>query len=389
VTEEQPSEPLVSDESGETIATPDASVGSDAPEPSPTIEESTALEPPDATESAATDEAVAVAQIPEDDVESIPPAQALAEPTAEDESSAVVGAPSVLVTAEQIDAATPDEAPEDATEDATEDAVENVTGYSTADVAEEGPSETEVGAPTLLIAAAQFGEAAPAANLGEATGKGPAETAIGAPTLLVTAIDFGDEAEDANAEPDPETEVSAEGQPEAAEPAEVETAAPESAAGGSTESETAEIEITATDDGTTNAADAAEAAPADEAEPEATQTAALVATGTEDYATATAAFEIGDCPTALRYYEQAFEKGGLPRQALASGYNNRGRCLYDNAQYDEALADFDRAIGLDREFAAAYYNRGRAHNAMGNSAEARADLKSAYDFGFGRLQPLQ
>ena len=186
------------------------------------------------------------------------------------------------------------------------------------------------------------------------------------------------------------------------EPAEVETAAlddppddqaavsvtgaGESAAAGLSESEGAEIEITKAEGET---AVAAGTIPADETEPEATQTAALVATGTEDYATATAAFEVGDCSTALRYYEQAFEKGGLPRRALTSGYNNRGRCLFDRAHYDEALADFDKAIGLDREFAAAYYNRGRIHNAMGNSVQARSDLKSAYDLGFGRLQPLQ
>ncbi len=418
VTEDQPSAPSASAESGEAIATPDASVGSDAPEPSPTIEASTAVEPPDATESAATDEEVAVAQVPEDDDESISPAQALAEPTEEDESSAVVGAPSVLVTAEQIGAATPDQAPEvatevltaDATADATEDATEDVTEVVTEDVTEvvtadatevvteEGPSETVVGAPTILVAATQFGEASPSDPPEEAAEKGLPETAIGAPTLLVTAIDFGDEPEGANAEPEPEPAGSAVVQPMTDEPAEVETAPPddqaavsvtgagESAAGEPTESENAEIEITATDDVT---AEAAEAAPVDQAAAEATQTAALVATGTEDYATATAAFEIGDCSTALRYYERAFKKGGLPRRALASGHNNRGRCYYDRAHYDEALADFDRAVGLDREFAAAYYNRGRVHNAMGNGVQARSDLKSAYDLGFGRLQPLQ
>ena len=389
VTEEPPSEPLVSEESGETIATPDATpdatVGSDASEPSPAIEETIALEPPDATESAvteanATEEEMAAARVPEDDVESVPPAQALAEPT-EEEAGTVMAAPSIPVTTEQIGAATPDEAPEDVTEDAAEE------------VAEEGPSETVVGAPTLLIAAAQFGEAAPSTIPGETAEIGPSETEIGAPTLLVTAFDFGDE--DANAEPGPETEGSADVQPETDEPADVETAAPESSAGEPTESDNTEIEITATDDVTADAGEAGEAAetaeavPADETEPEATQSAALVTTGTEDYATATAAFEIGDCPTALRYYEQAFEKGGVPRQALAAGYNNRGRCLYDSAQYDAALADVDRAIGLDGEFAAAFYNRGRIHNAMGNSSEARADLKSAYDLGFGRLQPLQ
>jgi peptidoglycan hydrolase-like protein with peptidoglycan-binding domain len=121
--------------------------------------------------------------------------------------------------------------------------------------------------------------------------------------------------------------------------------------------------------------------------PEEETRAAALGDGGGAYATATAAFRSGDCATALRYYTQAFAGGGLSRQDLAVGHNNRGRCLYDRARYDEALADFDQAIAYDERFAAAYYNRGRAHNALGDRGQARADLDKAYDLGFDRLDP--
>jgi hypothetical protein len=184
-------------------------------------------------------------------------------------------------------------------------------------------------------------------------------------------FDFGDEEEAPSAPPEPESgstpsvAASAVGEPATSEAPEPETGETGAADAGSAVGE------------------AAATAPAEAPEPEGTQTAAVPETGVEDYMEATAAFQIGDCTTALRHYEQAFDKGGLSRDALASAHNNRGRCLYSVGQFDEALADFDRAIGLDQDFAAAYYNRGRVHTAMGRSAEARADLKSAYDLGFG------
>lgn len=108
--------------------------------------------------------------------------------------------------------------------------------------------------------------------------------------------------------------------------------------------------------------------------------------GFADYQTATVAFAAGDCQSALAHYGAAIDKGGLPRNDLATAHNNRGRCLFDQARYDDARADFDQAIGLDPEFAAAYYNRGRVHNATGDSAAAQNDLWHAYQLGFGRLQ---
>ena len=130
-------------------------------------------------------------------------------------------------------------------------------------------------------------------------------------------------------------------------------------------------------------------APARETAPDTPQAPALVASGAEDFAAATAAFELGDCENALQSYAQALEKGGLPRRQVSTGHNNRGRCLYDHARYYEALTELNKAIGVDQAYAAAYYNRGRVHNALGNSAKARSDLKAAYDLGFGRLQPAE
>ncbi len=113
--------------------------------------------------------------------------------------------------------------------------------------------------------------------------------------------------------------------------------------------------------------------------------AARSALAQSDFESATAAFRKGDCQSAVRLYGRAFQSGGLPLAQLIAGRNNRGRCLFDGARYDEALADFDLAIELEPEFAAAYFNRGRVHKAQGNELQAEEDLRRAYDLGFGRL----
>lgn len=206
---------------------------------------------------------------------------------------------------------------------------------------------------------------------------------------------MGDEAQDASSELASQPTGSVQEQTASVEPAIVAAADPNGPAEGSvteaggpaagepTESELAEVEIPNAEGDT---AETTGTVPSGDREPDATQTAALGENGAEDYVKASAAFEAGDCAAALRYYERAFEKGGLPRRALAAGHNNRGRCFYDRGGFEDALADFDRAIGLDRKFAAAYYNRGRVHNAMGHRDDAKADLQTAYDLGFGRLQ---
>jgi peptidoglycan hydrolase-like protein with peptidoglycan-binding domain len=323
-TDEHPPEPEATaiEEPGE--AAP--ATGSEAPEPPAASEEMGAPTPPDVTEIAAAEEASTLEQVPESMAGSSPPAETTVEPTEELLPGTAVGAPTILISAAQFGEA-------------------SLGGYRHG-TAEARQSRITVGGPTVLIPPTQFAEAAAGESIEPETAS-PVEatTATRAPAAMETGPPVG----------------------------------PTDPAGASTNG-------SAVSEADKVAAESPAAAPPTEAAGADTQTAMLVESGAEDYATADDAFHNGDCASAVLHYTRAFEKGGLPQRALADGYNNRGRCFYDQARYDEALADFDRAIELDRKFAAAYYNRGRAHNATGDSAQAQADLNAAYDLGFGRLE---
>ena len=48
-----------------------------------------------------------------------------------------------------------------------------------------------------------------------------------------------------------------------------------------------------------------------------------------------------------------------------------------NNQYDQAIADFSKAIELDPMDSAAYFNRGNAHDGLGENEKATADFARA------------
>ena len=68
------------------------------------------------------------------------------------------------------------------------------------------------------------------------------------------------------------------------------------------------------------------------------------------------------------------------------GYIGRGDALYVKGEYDEAIEDFDTAIGLDENDPVAYYGRGLAHLSLGDApiARAREDLNKALELGHDR-----
>ena len=61
----------------------------------------------------------------------------------------------------------------------------------------------------------------------------------------------------------------------------------------------------------------------------------------------------------------------------AQAYNMRGSVLGRAGRNQEALADFDRAIGIDANYAQAYANRGQVHRQMGKHDLALADYNKA------------
>ena len=66
--------------------------------------------------------------------------------------------------------------------------------------------------------------------------------------------------------------------------------------------------------------------------------------------------DLGRYEEAIADYDKAI--GLDPKYAPA--YNNRGNAYYDLGQYEEAIADYDRAIALNPEYADAYTNKGLA-----------------------------
>ena len=78
---------------------------------------------------------------------------------------------------------------------------------------------------------------------------------------------------------------------------------------------------------------------------------------------------------AILLYQKAIAlEGDLPkaRSRLGLAYNNRGWMYNGEAEWDQALADLNKAIEWDPALAAAYNNRGRAYNGKGQYALTNA-----------------
>ena len=58
-------------------------------------------------------------------------------------------------------------------------------------------------------------------------------------------------------------------------------------------------------------------------------------------------------------------------------YYGRGNTFLSIKKYEEAIADYTKAIELDPKDADAYYNRGGAYKALGKTKEAEADFAKA------------
>jgi tetratricopeptide (TPR) repeat protein len=68
---------------------------------------------------------------------------------------------------------------------------------------------------------------------------------------------------------------------------------------------------------------------------------------------------------------------GSTKNAKAKAYSASGNAKSDRKDYQGAIADYNRAISLDPNYANAYYNRGIAKIRMGASNSAIEDFKHA------------
>jgi len=59
----------------------------------------------------------------------------------------------------------------------------------------------------------------------------------------------------------------------------------------------------------------------------------------------------------------------------AAAYGNRGNAYYSKGEVDRAIADYTKAIALDPNFADAYTNRGVVYYEKGNKEQTIADFR--------------
>ena len=76
---------------------------------------------------------------------------------------------------------------------------------------------------------------------------------------------------------------------------------------------------------------------------------------------------------------QVIEAGQADKSALAWAHFNRGTALGMKGQLDRAIADLDKAIELNPQWAAAYSNRGRAFVGKGQPERAVEDYARAIE----------
>jgi tetratricopeptide (TPR) repeat protein len=92
------------------------------------------------------------------------------------------------------------------------------------------------------------------------------------------------------------------------------------------------------------------------------------------FARAVAQQKLGDLAGAIADYEQALALN--PQHAAA--YYNRGTARQDQGDLARAIADYEQAIALNPQYAAAYNNRGTARQDQGDLARAIADYTQAF-----------
>ena len=83
----------------------------------------------------------------------------------------------------------------------------------------------------------------------------------------------------------------------------------------------------------------------------------------------------GEYDQAIADYAKALELN--PKLALA--YNNRGNAHNNKGEYDQAIADYAKALELNQDYALAYYNRGNAYNNKGEYSQAIADYSKVLE----------
>lgn len=87
--------------------------------------------------------------------------------------------------------------------------------------------------------------------------------------------------------------------------------------------------------------------------------------------------DLSDPQATIHACTQAIESGEWQDDAVAWAFNNRGLAHASLGDMLRAIADYDRALALDAEYAPAYSNRGNARAVLGDMIRAHEDHEKA------------
>jgi Flp pilus assembly protein TadD len=90
---------------------------------------------------------------------------------------------------------------------------------------------------------------------------------------------------------------------------------------------------------------------------------------------------------ALRFFTRAVKLGQMKGEAAAGLYLNRGITYHYLGKFKKAIADYNMAIKLKRNYGYAYNNRGWSYEKLGHKALAIRDYRRALAIDPALLRP--
>ncbi len=99
----------------------------------------------------------------------------------------------------------------------------------------------------------------------------------------------------------------------------------------------------------------------------------------DDVTDCTEAINTQDMQTKIDLYTKCIFEGDLSQTNLSIAYNNRGNAYDEIGQFNRAVQDYDRAIGLDPSDTNAFVNRGVAYGNLGQYTLSLGDYDRAIE----------